>query len=196
MSRPNFGEFGYLSLDCSRHVSKNEVQRPPSQETKTGVSDGPNTFWRAGVARGKSTTTANSSETPRASRRVVTCQQLPASVSFLKHAARQNNTNRAAAEAHRRNVFPSNALRRDNSAVLRTHNCLLKPALFRLVAIRCKRHFRALPGHTVLGGIEQPSDKRLGWPGKSPHGQPGRLSYDGRLPCQSPFNCRTAPAKC
>ena len=41
------------------------------QETKTGVSDGPNTFWHAGVARGKSTTTAHSSETPRASRRVV-----------------------------------------------------------------------------------------------------------------------------
>jgi hypothetical protein len=40
------------------------------QEIKTGVSDGPNTFWRAGMARGKSTMTANTSETPRASRRV------------------------------------------------------------------------------------------------------------------------------
>jgi hypothetical protein len=127
-----------------------------SQEIKTGVSDGPNTFWRAGVARGKSTTTANSSETPRASRRVVTCQQLPASVSFLKHAARQNNTNRASAAAHRRNVFRSNALRRDKSAARTASNCALEPAYLRLVAIRCKRHFRALLGHTVLGGIEQP----------------------------------------
>ena len=49
-------------------AAKIKVQRPLRQETKTGVSDGPNTFWRAGVARGKSTTTANSSETPRASR--------------------------------------------------------------------------------------------------------------------------------
>ena len=82
----------------------------PAKKQKTGVSDGPNTFWRAGVARGKSTTTANSSETPRASRRVDTRQQSPASVSFLKHAARQIDTAYGLAREDRCNTFGSNTL--------------------------------------------------------------------------------------